>query len=108
MLGFMTEGKPIRFSMDIPESFPHVRADEKRFVQILFNLLHNAVKYTEEGTISISAETKGGQAVIHVSDTGIGMDEDTQSRVLCNILSTEQYDIGTAVSGREAIGMLDA
>lgn len=74
MRGFMTEGKPIRFSMDIPESFPHVRADEKRFVQILFNLLHNAVKYTEEGTIFISAE----------------------------------IDIGTAVSGREAIGMLDA
>ncbi|MCE5173305.1 ATP-binding protein [Paenibacillus profundus] len=225
MLGFMTEGKPIRFSMDIPESFPHVMADEKRLVQILFNLLHNAVKFTEEGTISISAETKGGRAVIHVSDTGIGMDEDTQSRVfqpyeqgmpgigtgggiglglsickqlvelhggkltvrstpgegseftftlplsneslrreeaaamvpelddsdevlvlhnaatpelwsvlpdtsqstatdtmkilavdddpvnlkvLCNILSTEQYDIGTAVSGREAVGMLDA
>lgn len=81
MLKFMTEGKPIQLRMDIPESMPPVMADEKRLVQILYNLLHNAVKYTEEGTISVSAETRDKRAVIHVSDTGVGMNKETQAHI---------------------------
>ncbi len=81
MLSFMTEGKPVQLQMNIAESMPPVMADEKRLVQILYNLLQNALKYTEKGTISISAETRDDFAVIHVSDTGVGMDENTQARV---------------------------
>ncbi|RAV22871.1 ATP-binding protein [Paenibacillus contaminans] len=80
MLDFMTEGKPIRLVMEIPDHFPPVVADEKRLVQILFNLLHNAIKYTNEGTIVIDAEVKNGMAYVHVSDTGIGMDPVTLSK----------------------------
>lgn len=81
MLKYMIEGKPIQLDMDLSESVPLVMADEKRLVQTLYNLLHNAIKYTEEGTIFVSAETRDGHAVIHVSDTGVGMDEETKSRV---------------------------
>ncbi|MGI2295708.1 ATP-binding protein [Paenibacillus sp. GXUN7292] len=81
MLRFMVDGKPIQLRMDIGESLPPVLADEKRLVQILYNLLHNAIKYTEEGTISIAAETLDGRVLIVVSDTGVGMDEETQARV---------------------------
>ncbi|WP_235857493.1 ATP-binding protein [Paenibacillus albiflavus] len=81
MLKFMTEGKPIDLRMNIAESMPLVMADEKRLVQIAYNLLHNALKYTEEGTISVSAEIRDGDAIIHVSDTGVGMDEETQARI---------------------------
>ncbi len=81
MLAFMTEGKPIRLKMNIPEPMPPVFADEKRLVQILFNLVHNALKYTTQGTVAVSAKIENGQAQIEVSDTGSGMDEDTQSRV---------------------------
>ncbi|WP_309252369.1 sensor histidine kinase [Paenibacillus spongiae] len=80
MLNFMTEGKPVRLTMDIAESMPPVMTDEKRLVQILYNLIHNALKYTEEGTVSVSAETRRGRAVIRVSDTGVGMNEETQAR----------------------------
>ncbi|MFU1795081.1 hybrid sensor histidine kinase/response regulator [Paenibacillus azoreducens] len=81
MLKFMAEGKPVQLQLNIPESLPPVLADEKRLVQILYNLLHNAFKYTVEGTISVSAKTRGGSVIISVSDTGVGMDEDTQARV---------------------------
>lgn len=81
MLKIMVEGKPIQLQMDISESMPLVMADEKRIVQILYNLLHNAIKYTKEGTISISAKTYDGYAVIFVSDTGVGMDKELQERV---------------------------
>lgn len=81
MLRFMTEGKAVRLEMDIPESMPPVLADEKRFVQILFNLVHNGLKYTTQGTVAVSAKIENGHALIEVSDSGAGMNEETQSRV---------------------------
>ncbi|WP_252361644.1 hybrid sensor histidine kinase/response regulator [Paenibacillus terrae] len=100
MLQFMKESKPIELHMEIPESLPLVLADEKRLVQILYNLLHNALKYTEEGSISVSAEIRDRQAVIHIADTGPGMDEATQSRIF---LPYEQGSDG--ISGEQGIGL---
>ena len=82
MLQFMTEGKKIQLINEIPDGFPAVRADENRLLQILFNLLHNAVKYTYEGSVWVSAEMRDGMALIHIYDTGSGMDEETQNRIL--------------------------
>ncbi len=58
MLRFITEGKQIQMTSSISRSFPHVVADENRLIQILFNLLHNAIKYTGAGFIEISARTE--------------------------------------------------
>ncbi|GAA3410588.1 ATP-binding protein [Paenibacillus hodogayensis] len=80
MLNYMAEGKPVRLHADIAGSLPPVMADEKRLVQILYNLLNNALKYTEKGTISVTAEIRDGQAIVHVSDTGVGMDKETRER----------------------------
>ncbi|KOS04046.1 hybrid sensor histidine kinase/response regulator [Paenibacillus polymyxa] len=81
MLQFMTDGKPLNMVVNIPADFPNVLADENRVIQILFNLLHNAVKHTAEGTISVHAHIQGEMASIQVRDTGVGMDEDTQKRI---------------------------
>ncbi|WP_237391973.1 ATP-binding protein [Paenibacillus dendrobii] len=100
MLKFMSAGKPVELRVNIAESMPPVWADEKRLVQILHNLLHNALKFTEEGTISVSAEMVDGHAVIRVSDTGIGMDKDTQSRIFL------PYEQGTyGISDGRGIGL---
>lgn len=100
MLQFMAERKPVHLHMEIPESFPLVMADEERLVQILYNLLHNALKHTEEGTITVSAEICEGHALIHVTDTGIGMDEDTRMRIF---LPYEQGSYG--ISDGQGIGL---
>ncbi|MFC9710637.1 ATP-binding protein [Paenibacillus sp. NPDC056933] len=100
MLQFMAERKPVRLHMEIPESFPLVMADEERLVQILYNLLHNALKHTEEGMIYVSAEIREGHALIHVTDTGIGMDEDTRMRIF---LPYEQGSYG--ISDGQGIGL---
>jgi two-component system, sensor histidine kinase ChiS len=78
---FMMEGKAIRMETDIPDSLPPVMADEKRLIQILHNLLHNALKYTAEGFITVSAEKRDGRLLIQVSDTGMGMDAETRTKV---------------------------
>ncbi|WP_235941290.1 ATP-binding protein [Paenibacillus puerhi] len=103
LLRFMTEGKPVRFVLNIPEEFPPVHADENRLVQIMFNLLHNAVKFTAEGSITVEAEQLGESVRIRVIDTGVGMDEATRQRIF---QPYEQGDSGiTALSGGIGLGL---
>lgn len=50
-----------------------VQADENRLRQILYNLIHNAVKYTNEGKIDITCYEEQGFLVIDIQDTGCGI-----------------------------------
>ncbi|WP_238403903.1 ATP-binding protein [Paenibacillus paridis] len=95
MIDYMIKGKPVQLVNRIPDSFPPVRADEDRLVQILFNLLHNAAKFTNEGTIIIDAYVQKGKAVISVADTGIGISEQLQQMIFDPY---EQGDAGDAVN----------
>ncbi|ALA53025.1 MULTISPECIES: ATP-binding response regulator [Shouchella] len=81
MLQYSTEVKRIKMVNQIAKDFPPVIADESRLVQIVYNLLHNAVKYTDEGIISVRAFKENENALIVISDTGIGMDEDILKRL---------------------------
>lgn len=81
LLKYSREGRPIELRNDIPSSFPTVKADENRTIQIVFNLVQNALKFTEHGSIVVSAEQKNGKAIITIKDTGIGMDEELQKRI---------------------------
>jgi signal transduction histidine kinase/class 3 adenylate cyclase/ActR/RegA family two-component response regulator len=69
--------KSVKLINNIPENLPLVNADEDRLQQILQNLIGNAIKFTENGAITISAKPfENNQLVITVSDTGIGINED--------------------------------
>ncbi|WP_339241241.1 ATP-binding protein [Paenibacillus sp. FSL F4-0243] len=81
MLQLNADVKSVKIANQIPEDFPPIYADENRVVQIVFNLLHNAVKYTNDGVISIQAFVKDGRAYIVIADTGIGMDENMLKRL---------------------------
>jgi signal transduction histidine kinase len=68
------EGKKIRLVNGIPEGLPLVLADENRVKQVVNNLVGNAAKFTQEGSIVISAEVTGDQVKILVEDSGAGID----------------------------------
>jgi signal transduction histidine kinase/ActR/RegA family two-component response regulator len=60
----------------------HVDADSTRLAQVLSNLLHNASKYTpKEGRILIDVGLQDGEAVISVSDNGIGIESEHLERI---------------------------
>ncbi len=66
--------KGLSVEIAVPGDLPQVRADAERLVQVLRNLLTNAVAYTpHDGTIRIMAEQAGGELVIKVIDTGRGI-----------------------------------
>ncbi len=81
MFRFMLKGKPIELIVRIPSQSPLVLADETRLIQIFANLIHNAIKFTEHGSIVIDAEVIGKKLFISVSDTGIGIEKDMQERI---------------------------
>lgn len=81
MSRFLTDQKDLKLQLDIPQDFPEVYADENRLVQILFNLTHNAIKYTHAGVISVDASYHNEFATITVTDTGTGMSEQIRKTI---------------------------
>ncbi|MFP1131956.1 response regulator [Asticcacaulis sp. W401b] len=70
------------FTLDLPAEELWVDGDLTRLAQIVANLLNNAAKYTpERGRIGLSLRRDGAQAVIRVSDTGLGIDADMLPKV---------------------------
>lgn len=77
------EQKGLVFEVAIPDHLPLVLLDEKRLLQILLNLLGNAVKFTDQGQVSLhvtSAALPGADGRLalcfEVSDSGVGMSAD--------------------------------
>jgi signal transduction histidine kinase/CheY-like chemotaxis protein len=69
----LTKGKPIELHHEISANLPTVDVDRTRVRQILLNLLSNAAKFTDEGTITVRVVQQGTEVFISVSDTGIGI-----------------------------------
>jgi len=56
-------------------------SDRRRLLQCVLNYLSNAVKFTENGTITIRAVAEAGKLILQVQDTGIGIDQEDQARL---------------------------
>jgi two-component system sensor histidine kinase BaeS len=60
--------------LDVPAEVPPALADPMRTRQILLNLVGNAIKFTDHGTVTVAARVDGPEVVVTVSDTGIGIE----------------------------------
>lgn len=68
------EAKLLNVSIDAPADLPVLSADENRLQEVIYNLLDNAVKYSQpEGKIVMKAAREGDQVRIGISDQGIGV-----------------------------------
>lgn len=73
-----TVNSPLRLAVAIPEGLEPLQADEARTRQVLINLVGNAIKFTEEGSVEVrvKADDEGRPLSVAVRDTGIGIPED--------------------------------
>jgi signal transduction histidine kinase len=65
--------KSLEFRVELDEHIPLLYTDPTKIKQIVLNLLSNAAKFTNKGSVSLSAAPVGSTLVIQVSDTGIGI-----------------------------------
>ncbi len=77
----VVNNKGILFNCDFKDTEVRLYGDADRIEQIIDNLLTNAVKFTESGTIGFNARYHKGELVLEIKDTGIGMTEETLSRI---------------------------
>jgi len=85
--------KDLLLESEVADDLPAVYADEDRLEQILTNLVGNAVKFTESGSVRVRAELDGGMVRVDVIDSGIGIREEVQDRIF---ESFEQADGSTS------------
>jgi len=71
----VAEEKGIRLHLETPDDLPQIESDEARVHQMLQNLVGNAVKFTEQGEVTVSARYDADNIYIDIADTGIGIAE---------------------------------
>ncbi len=77
----LVKGKPIELRQEAPTDLPTVWADATRTRQILLNLVSNASKFTDQGSITVSAHYNDALVTLGVQDTGIGIPADKLEKV---------------------------
>lgn len=102
MLEKTLSGKELILETRIPKSLPPVLGDEDRIQQILFNLLGNAVKFTQKGRITLSASVNGENISVSVTDTGSGIPADKLESIFEPF---EQADAPAAGIGGTGLGL---
>jgi signal transduction histidine kinase len=74
--------REVTLAIDVPDDLPTVEADAERVVQVLSNLLGNALKFTQPGgRVTLRAQTDGPDITVSVADTGCGISSADLPRV---------------------------
>ena len=81
-LRLQAETSGLELNINCPETLPHVMADYSRLVQVLVNLLHNAIKFTASGgAITIECQDNKEKIIFSVTDTGVGISSQDFPRI---------------------------
>jgi two-component system phosphate regulon sensor histidine kinase PhoR len=76
---------------NLPVDLQQVNADSNRIQQVLVNLLHNAIKFTNPGgSVTVTAVDDEKYIIFSVTDTGLGIAEDDQLRIFERFFKTDR------------------
>lgn len=92
MVAAQAASKGLALEVQVSPGLPLIAADMTRLLQVFINLLGNAIKFTEQGSVVARARAVGGGVEVQVSDTGIGISAAAISRIFDEF---RQADSGT-------------
>lgn len=95
MMQPLAEDKGIVIETTIPGGLSPVKGDKNRLLQVLLNLISNAVKFTRQGKITVGVEDLPQKEKVFVADTGEGIYPEERDRIF-----EEFYRIGDELHGR--------
>jgi signal transduction histidine kinase len=79
--GLLADETGPRLEVNVEPGLPAIRGDRDRLVQVVINLISNAVKFTPRGTITVEARRAAEAVEVSVSDTGAGIAPEDQARI---------------------------
>ncbi|MCZ3622505.1 sensor histidine kinase [Lactobacillus mulieris] len=90
--------------LEIPEKLP-IYADHDRFTQVMVNLVQNAIQFTQNGVITVSAKRLKHGTEISVNDTGIGMSEDQTKYIFERFYKADPSRAKLGGKGESGLGL---
>lgn len=99
----LAEVKSLELINEVDDNVPSVLADEDRLQQILHNLIGNAVKFTDSGSVRVRAIDEHGRVRVQVIDTGPGIAEEDRERIFESFEQVEES--ATRVHGGTGLGL---
>nr|QNO46565.1 sensor histidine kinase RcsC [Methanosarcinales archaeon ANME-2c ERB4] len=97
-LKLKAEDKGLKLILEMPDI--NVMSDERRFKQILVNLVNNAIKFTEEGAVEVKVIEKDNSIEVIVKDTGVGIKKEDIQKLFAPFTQLEY-----AVSEEKGTGL---
>jgi len=91
------ELKGIEMKKDLPHNLPAIPGDRDQLTRAFANILSNAIKYTSEGKIFITASAENGELLVSVADTGAGIPEAAIGRVFDSYYMVDPASHGTGL-----------
>jgi signal transduction histidine kinase len=79
--GSLAQAKGLALSSEVAADLPKGLGDERRLTQVGLNIVSNAIKFTEKGSVAISATAANGMFEIAIKDTGAGIASEDQARI---------------------------
>jgi signal transduction histidine kinase len=74
-------GKPVRLAITVAPTLPLVRGDFVKLQQIFTNLFANAIKFTQQGEVNVTARSEADGIVVEVADSGVGIRAEALERI---------------------------
>jgi signal transduction histidine kinase len=83
------QAKKLKLVISLDNKIEEYAFDDNKFTQVLNNLLSNALKYTEKGSITVSTKKSKEGILIDVADTGVGVPDDQKSKLFNKYMQLE-------------------
>ena len=93
-LSTIHSSKEVAIKNKVSRSAPMILADEERLLQVMINLIDNALRHTERGSVVIESEELDQVLEIRVKDTGCGMSPEQVERLFQPFSTTEGFELG--------------
>ena len=96
-LSLKVKDKPVELIFGEHDAQCCVVGDKNRLIQVITNFLNNAVKFTDEGSITLGYRTEGGELLFHVEDTGSGISEEHRQSIFDRFVKLNSFAQGTGL-----------
>jgi signal transduction histidine kinase len=101
--GSLAAEKNLTLSAIVPPDLPTGLGDDRRISQVLLNLVGNAIKFTDKGEVSVRVSASDGEFQVAVADTGIGILEADQAKILNEFYQADSSN--TRAHGGTGLGL---